>query len=173
MWLRSYLHSHLFLSTCPVSTDNSAVLVQPVGNARTMLPPTLLLDCTDLRQAHGQGSQATRQSDTPRNMEPHLPSPWAAQAAGSRWEGQAGEELGVQRAHENDPLPQRRWEAAGDWHTALHNTRPGRKEGGGRHVWQASRNHYLHDMTSTWRAVCERIRLDRFTDLNASMLCDE
>lgn len=126
MWLKNYLSLSIF----PVSTDNSAVLVQPVGSAMTMPPPTLLLDCTDLRRAHGQGSQATRQSDTPRNMEPHLPSPWATQAAGSRREGQAGGELGVQRAHESDPLPQMRWEAAGDWHTALNNTRPGREEGG-------------------------------------------
>lgn len=69
------IYSHLSQAICPVSTDNSAVLIQPVGSASTMPPPTLLLDCTDLQQAHGRGSQATRQSDTPRNMEPHLPSP--------------------------------------------------------------------------------------------------
>lgn len=120
-----------------------------VGSAMTMPPPTLLLDCTDLRRAHGQGSQATRQSDTPRNMEPHLPSPWAAQAAGSRREGQAGGELGVQRAHESDPLPQTRWEAAGDWHTALNNTQPGRKErGGGWGQRKPYAQNYLHFITS-------------------------
>lgn len=172
MWLKNYLYNHLSPCICPVSTDNSAVLVQPVGSATTMPPPTLLLDCTDLRQAHGQGSQATRQSDTPRNMEPHLPSPWAAQAAGSRREGQAGEELGVQRAHESDPLPQTRWEAAGDWHTALHNTRPGRKEGVGGQRKPYAQN-YLHFITSIRKAVCKQSKLDRFTSLNESMLCGE
>lgn len=127
--IKSY--SHLTQSICPVSTEISAVLIQPVGHASTMPPPTLLLDCTDLWQAHGRGSQAPRQSDTPRNMEPHLASPWAAQAASRGLNGQAGEELGVQRAHESAPLPQTRWEAAGDWRTGLHGTRPGRKEGGG------------------------------------------
>lgn len=161
----NYTIIYLSQSICPVSTANSAALIQPVGSASTTPPPTLLLDCTDLPQAHGRGSQATRQSDTPRNMEPHLPSPWAAQAAGPRLEGQAGEELGVQRAHESDPLPQTRWEAAGDWHTGLHNTRPGRKEGDGGEADITGRRkpygqNYLHFITSIWNAVCKQSKLD-------------
>lgn len=121
-----------------------------------MPPPTLLLDCTDLWQAHGRGSQAPRQSDTPRNMEPHLASPWAAQAASRGLNGQAGEELGVQRAHESAPLPQTRWEAAGDWRTGLHSTQPGRKEGGGTDItgrWKPYGQKYLYFITSV-NAVC-------------------
>lgn len=95
-------------------------------------PFLLLLDRTDLRQAYGKGSPPTPQSGTPRNMGARLPSPQTARAAGSRRGGRAGQEPGVQRAPESKPQPQTRWEAAGDWHTALHNTRPGRQgeEGG-------------------------------------------
>lgn len=135
--------------------------------------PTLLLDCTDLWQAHGRGSQAPHQSDTPRNMESHLASPWAAQAAGPRLEGQAGVELGVQRAHESDPLPQTRWEAAGDWRTGLHDTRPGRQEGGGTDITGRRKpygQNYLHFITSIGNAICKHSKLDKFTGMNESML---
>lgn len=156
-----------------MSNENCAVLIQAVGHACTMPRPTLLLDCTDLRQAHGRGSQAPRQSDTPRNMDPHLASPWAAQAAGPRREGQAGEELGVQRAHESDPLPQTRWEAAGDWRTGLYDRRPRRKEG--ERTGKTGRRkpygqNYLHFITSIWKAVCKHSILDRFTYVCAAWI---
>lgn len=141
---------------CTVSSDNWVVLVQPVESASTMLSAALY---TDLRQAHGQGSQSTHQSDTPRNTEPHLPFPWAGQAAGPRQQGQAEDELGVQRGHESDPLPQMRWQAAGNWHRGLHNTQPGR-EGGGANITGQRKSYgqnYCHLVANIWKVVVKQV----------------
>lgn len=70
-------------------------------------PPPPLSDETDLKLAPGRGNQAPHHwSDIPRNREPHLASPRAAQTAGPGLEEQAGVELGVQGARESGPLPQ-------------------------------------------------------------------
>ena len=81
--------------------------------------------CTDLHGALGWGSLARQQHDIPRNRDPPLVCPAAAQAADPGWEDMAGAALGAQWAHENDPPLLETWPAAGDWYIGLHKHRPG------------------------------------------------